>query len=306
MVSGSDSVRLESQAALRGSATGRRQRKRKIAAYVGLSIGFALSAFPLYYMLVLAMDKRGGIAIMAWPPILTPYWPLQWDNFIYALTAVDFGIYTVNSTIVATLVVVGTVLSSSLAGFVFARLRFHFSNALFIVMLATMMVPAQVVLIPQFILFRSIGWYDHPLWFPLWVPSFTGAPLAIFLFRQYFKTMPVELEDAGRIDGANPFMIFWRIFLPLCKPIMATIAVLFFLVTWNDLLGPVIYINDPNKYTVAVGLALLGGLAGEGESFTDIPTLMAGTIVAVVPPIAVFFVAQNYFVRGVVLTGLKG
>jgi ABC-type glycerol-3-phosphate transport system permease component len=279
----------------------RRGYKGRIGAYVGLAIGFVIAGFPLYYMVVLAMDKRGGIAIMAWPPVLTPYWPLQFDNFVYALTAVNFGRYFINSTIISTLVVIGTIVSSSLAGYVFARMRFHWRDGLFVVMLATMMVPTQVTLIPQFILFKAIGWYDHPLWFPLWVPSFTGAPLAIFLFRQYFMTMPAELEDAGRIDGANPFRIFWMIFLPLTKPIAATIAILFFLGSWHDLLGPIVYINEPDRYTVAVGLALF-----EGEFIIDIPALMAASVVAIVPPVTVFFFAQNYFVRGIVLTGMKG
>ena len=301
MATKAEPATIQAPAAALGATGGRRGRKGKLAAYVGLSIGFALSAFPLYYMLVLAMDKRGGIAVMAWPPVVTPYWPLQWDNFVYALTAVKFGLYFFNSTVISTLVVVGTILSSSIAGYVFARMRFHGRNGLFIIMLATMMIPGQVTLIPQFILFKTIGWYDHPLWFPLWVPSFTGAPLAIFLFRQYFMTMPAELEDAAQIDGANPFRVFWMIFLPLCKPIAATIAILFFLGSWHDLLGPIIYINDPDKYTVAVGLALF-----EGEHRIDIPALMAASVVAIVPPLAVFFVGQNYFVRGVVLTGLKG
>ncbi len=129
--------------------TRRRGYKGKLWAYIGLTLGFALSAFPLYYMLVLAMDKRGGIAVMAWPPVLTPYWPLQFDNFVYALTAVNFGRYFLNSTIISTLVVIGTILSSSVAGYVFARMRFHGRDVLFIVMLATMMIPTQVTLIPS-------------------------------------------------------------------------------------------------------------------------------------------------------------
>ena len=295
------SAGVQVQSAPAVGTTRRRGYNGKLSAYLGLTLGFALSAFPLYYMLVLAMDKRGGIAVMAWPPVLTPYWPLQFDNFIYALTAVNFGRYFLNSTLISTLVVIGTILSSSVAGYVFGRMRFHGRDALFIVMLATMMIPTQVTLIPQFILFRAIGWYDHPLWFPLWIPAFTGAPLAIFLFRQFFMTMPAELEDAGKIDGANPFKIFWSIFLPLCKPIVATIAILYFLATWHDLLGPIVYINEPDRYTVAVGLALF-----ESEFVIDIPALMAASVVAIVPPVTVFFFAQNYFVRGVVLTGLKG
>lgn len=291
----------------RRRAAARRSRAHRLKqwlAYTGLTLVSVLMIVPFYYMLVLALQERGGATLFNWPPPFVPVWPLQLGNFVYVFELagyLPFGRFYLNSTLIAVLSVVGTLLSSSIAGFTFARLRFRGRDTIFLIMLATLMVPPQVTLIPQFILFRTFNWYDT--FYPLWVPSWTGSAFAIFLLRQYFKTMPTELEDAARIDGANPFTIFWRIFLPLSGPILATIAVLVFLSSWNDLLGPIVYLSSIENYTVQIGLHWFNGSTGTS---VDIVNLMAASAVALLPSVAVFTLAQRFFVRGVVLTGLKG
>ena len=172
------------------------------------------------------------------------------------------------------------------------------------ILLSTMMVPSAVLLIPQFIMFRHLGWTDTHL--PLFVPHFFGAGAVggafnIFLLRQFFRTIPMELSDAARIDGCGEFRIFWQIILPLSKPALATIGIFTFMATWNDFLGPLIYLNSPEKLTAAVGLASFRGLYS-----TQWHLLMAASTVMTLPMIVLFFAAQKYFVQGIVLTGIKG
>ncbi len=209
-----------------------------------------------------------------------------------------FGRFFINTFIVTFLTVTGAVISSAAAGYVFARVRLKGKNVLFIIMLATLMVPPQVTLIPQFILFKQLGWLNT--WLPLWVPSWTGQAFAIFLYRQYFMTLPSELEDAARIDGATPLRIFLQIFVPLSKPIIATVGIIVFIGAWDDLLNPIIYLRDTDLYTIAVGLAFFRGQQG-----INITALMSVGLLSVIPPIIMFILMQSYFVRGVVLTGLK-
>lgn len=254
---------------------------------------------PFYWMVLLALQERGGVGLLQWPPALFPHWPIQFNNFSDGLTRFPFWRFYMNSALITVLSVSGTLVTSSIAAFAFARLRFRGRDSLFVVMLATLMVPPQVTLIPQFILFRWFQWYDT--FYPLWVPNWTGSAFAIFLLRQYFMTMPKELEDAARIDGANPFRIYWQIFLPLSKPVLATLGVLVFLGSWNDLLGPVIYLSSVDNYTVQLGLAFFNN-----SYDLDIIALMSASLISILPPIVVFIMAQGYFVRGVVLTGLKG
>ena len=276
--------------------------RKRILAYCVLTFFAVIALSPFYYMALLSLDAREGYDAIRWPPNLVPGW--RWANYTEALTAQPFGRYFINSGIVTGLSVVGAVLSSAMAGYMFARLRLHYKNGLFIVMLATLMVPNHVTLVPQYILFTKLGWYNT--WYPLWVPQWTGVAFAIFLFRQYFKTLPTELEDAAKIDGADPLAIFWRIFLPLSKPVAATVAIIVFVGSWGDLLGPIIYLEDLEKYTLPVGLAYFGVLSGGLTGSTlDVTALMAASVVSVIPPIVLFVLMQGYFVRGVVLTGLK-
>lgn len=278
----------------------RNRRIKKGLAYVVLGIASVFMILPFYYMLVLALEVRGGSGLFQWPPRLYPAWPLQLGNFAYVFEAVPLmGRYFANSTFISVTSVIGTLLSSSLVAYAFARLRFPGRNVLFIIMLATLMVPPQVTLIPQFIIFLRFGWYDT--FYPLILPHWTGSAFAIFLMRQYFMTIPSELEDAARMDGAGPFTIFWRIVVPLSKPVMATLAILVFLGTWNDLTGPLIFLKSRENFTVQVGLAQF-----KREYDVEIIGLMASSLMSLVPPLAVFLLAQKYFVRGITLTGIKG
>ena len=210
-----------------------------------------------------------------------------------------FGWFTYNSLKIAFLTVVGQSLSASLAAYAFARLRFPGREFCFMLWLGCMMIPGQVTLIPQFILFRSFGWLDTHL--PLVVPAFFGNAFGTFLMRQFFMTIPMELEDAAVVDGCTRFRIYWNIMMPLAKPAIATFAVFTFMGSWNNLLGPVIYLSSYNKMTLPVGLAFFQGQYG-----TQWPLVMAGATISVIPIIALYIGAQQYFVQGVVMSGIKG
>jgi ABC-type glycerol-3-phosphate transport system permease component len=202
--------------------------------------------------------------------------------------------------IIATSVTVGQLFSASLAAYAFARLRFRFKNVLFVIFLATMMVPSQVTLIPTFILFRAIGWVNTL--YPLTVPAFFGSAFGMFLLRQFFLSLPRELFEAAVIDGASPPYMYWRLAMPLAKPALATFGVFVFMGTWNDLITPVIYLNDMDKMTLTVVLAQLNN--GFGADYTA--HTMAGAVLSVLPLVLAFVLAQRYFVQGITLTGLKG
>jgi multiple sugar transport system permease protein len=187
--------------------------------------------------------------------------------------------------------ILGTVISCSLVAYGFARLRFPGRDFLFGVMIASMMIPGAVLMIPNFVLFKMLGWYNTIL--PLTVPAFFGAPFFIFLLRQYMLTLPLELDDAARIDGANRFQVFSQIVMPLC-----------FMGVWGDLMGPLIYLNDTDKYTVAVGLAMFQNISIYGG--TDWGAMMAGSVMSVLPCIVIYYFAQDKLIGGIASVGLKG
>ncbi len=191
-------------------------------------------------------------------------------------------------------------ITCSLGGYIFAKFDFPGKNVIFVTLLATMMVPESVLLIPQYLLFKTFGWLDSLL--PLVVPRFFGSAFYIFLLRQFFMTIPRELDEAAIIDGANHFQIFWRIMLPLSGPILITVFALSFVELWNDFFGPLIYLNSNSKMVVAVALRLF---AIPGAQL-PIHLLMAASVVSVLPVIIVFLICQRYFIRGIALTGLKG
>lgn len=221
-------------------------------------------------------------------------------NYAEAWTAKPFTHYTLNTLLITLSSIVGQVLSASLVAFAFARLEWPGRKLLFGVVLATMMLPAEVTMIPTYMIFRSLGWIDTFL--PLIVPAFLGGgAFFIFLFRQFFLTLPRELDEAARVDGCSSFGIYRFVLMPLCKPIIATIAVLSFVAHWNDFLTPLIYLNSTDKFTLALGLRFF-----QGAYTTDMHLLMAASTLALLPVIAVFFLGQKYFVRSIVLTGTKG
>jgi multiple sugar transport system permease protein len=255
--------------------------------------------FPLCWAVLSALKLPDEM--YAFPPVLIPVHPRPY-NFVEAFTAFPFALWYRNTIEIAILATLGTVVTSTIVAYGFARFDFRFKNALFIMTLATMMLPAQVSLIPRYILFHDIGWIDtlYPLWVPAW---FGGTAFAIFLMRQFLLTLPRELDEAAFIDGASYFRILWNILAPLCKPALATLAILTLIANWDSFLDPVVFLQSPDNYTVAIGIWYF-----KQQEFQITPTdqlLMASAVTSIVPPIALFFAFQRYFVQGIVLTGLK-
>lgn len=224
----------------------------------------------------------------------------EWDNFRRVLTEVfPFLRYMINTMIIVIANILGVLISCSIVGFAFARLRFRGSKVLFYILIVTMLIPWQALMVPQFLLFVKLGWYGSYL--PLIVPSFTGTAFFIFLIRQYMRTIPRDLDDAARVDGLNYWHIFWRIILPLSTPVLTVCAVFQFLWSWNNLLGPLIYLDDDSKFTVALGLANLVTLADTPWNLT-----MAANLVTIVPTVLVYFFVQKKLIGGIASVGLKG
>jgi multiple sugar transport system permease protein len=276
-------------------------RLRSIAGRVGLhGLLIALSVValvPIAWMLSTSLKPSG-----------TEYeWPIRWipgrvlfGNYVKALTVMDFGVYYRNTFTIAILATLGTTLTSAMAGFAFARLRFVGRGPLFILVLSTMMLPEAVTLIPTYIIFRTVHWIDTLL--PLIVPSWLGGgAFYIFLVRQFFLTIPHELDEAARIDGAGNLRIFWQILMPLAGPVLAVTAVFTFVDKWTQFLTPLIYLNSDQNRTVALGIALNSGMFN-----TQLNYLMADALVMTLPILVLFFVAQRYFMKGIVMTGLTG
>ena len=260
----------------------------------GLAVVFAA---PFYWSVTASISGLEGV--YASPPRL---WPeeLHFENYRKAMTILPFHLFVFNSFYVCVFCLIGQVLSASLVAYAFARLRWYGRDAWFIVLLSTMMLPAQVTMIPHYEIFRYLGWIDTLK--PLIVPSFFGGgAFFIFLMRQFFKTIPIELEEAARLDGCSSFRIFWDIMLPLSTPAVATIAVMSFIGHWQEFMAPLIYLNSFEKYTIAIGLRMFQSIYGSFPHY-----MLAASNIALIPVLILFFVAQKYFVQGIVLTGIKG
>ncbi|HAQ55841.1 MAG TPA: sugar ABC transporter ATP-binding protein [Acholeplasmatales bacterium] len=225
----------------------------------------------------------------------------QWSNFITAVQAIPFFMYLKNSLIIVVLVVTGTVFSATTAAYAFAKLRWKGRDKWFIVMLATMMLPIQVILIPTYIMYAKIGWLGTRL--PLIVPAFFGGGSAfyIFLLRQFFKGLPRELSESAVIDGANHWQIFVKIMLPLSKPAVVTVALFTFMGAWNDYFGPLIFLSNPEHWTLALGLRAFQTQYGGQYNL-----MMAASILIMLPTLIMFFFAQKTFIEGIKFTGIKG
>lgn len=270
---------------------------RKTLIYVVLAGLSLLLLAPLFWMVSTALKDRKQI--FTFPPEWLPN-PVLWNNFSDSLSAYPFGRFATNTLIIAGFNIVGVLLTASMAAYAFARLNFPGRDLIFMILLSTLMLPFAVLMIPRYIEFRELGWLDS--WLPLIVPNwFGGSVFFIFLLRQFFRTIPRDLSDAAKLDGASEFRIFWQIVLPLSKPALAVVAVFVFLDTWNDFLAPLIYITSTSKYTVSLGLSLF-----MGNYTTNWAYLMGASTLMTIPTILVFILAQRYFVQGVVLTGVKG
>jgi len=268
--------------------------------YLALVACSIVMLFPLVWMLSTSLKVIGQV--YSFPPVLIPE-PIVWGNYSEALAMFPFFLYLWNTLVIVAGVMGGNLLSCSVVAYGFAKLEGPGKNLLFALVLATLMLPEHVTLIPTFILFTKLGLVNTfwPLILPAW---FARSAFSIFLLRQFFLTIHYELSDAARIDGANNAVIFWRIVCPLAKPVLATIAVFSFMGVWNDFLHPVIYLNDDRKFTLALGLLSMIDLTPGGVIAWNL--LMAAITVVMMPMVIVYFVAQRYFIQGIALTGSKG
>lgn len=271
-------------------------RVSKGLAYMIASLVAVAFVFPLYWMVTTAL--KTDVEIFTVPPTLFPIDP-QWGNFVASTQYIPFWLYMANTLIICALTITGTVVSCSLIAYGFARVQWPGRNVVFIIYLSTIMLPAQVTMIPLYIIFRQIGWVGT-MW-PLVVPAFFGNALYVFLLRQFFMTIPNELTDAARIDGANELGIFWRIMLPLLKPALATVALFTFVATYRDFLGPLIYLTEQNQWTISLGLKMFQNMYGAQWQL-----MMAAATLTMIPTMILFFLTQRTFIEGIALTGIKG
>jgi len=276
----------------------RRRRQRAVLAYLLILAGLLWIIVPLAWMLSSAL--KDNVDIFRFPPDLIPAHP-AWGNFIAGFTAIPFLRYLGNSLIIAVPATVGTVFSAACAAYAFARLRFPGSRVIFVITLATLMVPDAVTLVPGYLIFSWLGWVGTYL--PLIVPSFFGGgAFNIFLLRQFFRSIPRELDESARIDGANFWQIFWHIILPQSISALSAVGVFDFVDHWNDFFGPLIYLSNQDQYTLTVGLASFRDIYGN----TQWNLLMADSLLATIPVVAIFFLFQRVFIQGVVVSGIKG
>jgi ABC-type glycerol-3-phosphate transport system permease component len=271
----------------------------KFTMYAFLLSACAFILLPVGWMLTAALKPDLEPVFTPTPEWFPTRW-WEWKNFQRVLTEVmPFFRYMINTMIIVTANILGVLLSCALVGFAFARLRFRGSKVLFYILIVTMLIPWQALMIPQFLFFVKIGWYNTYL--PLFVPSFFGTAFFIFLIRQYMRTIPKDLDDAARVDGLNYWQIFWRIVLPLSTPVLTVCAVFTFLGSWNNLLGPLIYLADDNKFTVSIGLANLVTRADTPWNLT-----MAANLVTILPCVLLYFFLQKRLIGGIASVGLKG
>lgn len=278
---------------------GRKRKQRhniftKLVAHICLLVGSITMGLPFVW--TVATSLKTQLEVFQFPPTWIPH-PVMWQNYVSVFQRFPFTLFLFNSTYITVVSIVGQLLTCSLAGYAFARLRFPGKNLLFLGYLATLMIPYQVTMIPLFLIMRNFGWIDSHK--SLIIP-FIAGPFGTFLMRQFFLNIPRELSDAARIDGCNPFSIYWRIMLPLAKPALATLGIFTFMWSWNSFLWPLIMINTTEKKTVTLGLA-----AFRGEYGTMWNEMMAATIICLLPILVSFLLAQKYFVRGIALTGIK-
>jgi multiple sugar transport system permease protein len=282
------------------ASTQTQHRIGQIIAYLLLLLGAAVILIPLYWMITTSLKAETKLFVL--PPQVIPD-PIVWRNYIDVWTIQPFTGYFVNTIFVTALAMSGEIISCALVAYGFARFRFPGRDVLFILVLATMMLPNIITMIPAFLIWRSLGRIDT--FSPLTVGAlFAWGPSFIFLLRQFFLTIPREIEEAAIIDGANVIDIFWKIMLPLVKPALLAIAVLSFNANWNNFMGPLIYLNTPGKYPVILGLyAFAGSLSKEAPKWHY---MMAMTVIMSLPILLLYFRAQKYFIEGLTVGGVKG
>lgn len=270
---------------------------QRVIIYALLLLGGFIMVIPFFWLLTSSLKAPSKIYIL--PPQWIPN-PIQWQNYPTAVTSIPYWKYALNTLTITVGAMLGTIITSSMAGFAYGRLRWPGRDFLFTCMLSTLMMPNVVLMIPTYILYKYLGWLDSflPLTVPYW---FGGGAFNIFLMRQFMMTIPKDLDDAARVDGANAFTIFTRLLLPLCRPALAIVAIFSFIYHWNDFMGPLIYLTNPDLRTLSLGLNYFKDMF---RVKTEL--IMAGSTIMITPIILLFLLAQRYFVQGIALTGLKG
>jgi multiple sugar transport system permease protein len=254
--------------------------------------------FLMPWAWMLSTAGKSSDLIWKMPPVWIP--PVyHWENFPEAWRMGTFGRYYLNTLFICVVAVFGVVMSSTLAAYAFARIRFPGRQILFVIVLSTMMLPIQVTLIPLYMIFSKLGWVNS--FRPLLVPLFFGDAFSIFLLRQFFMTVPRDYDDAALIDGCSRLGVLFRILMPMVRPAIIVVAIFTFTWAWNDYLGPLIYLNSPNLFTITLGLTRF-----MGRTSVEIQYLMAMTAVSTLLPVVIFFLTQRFFIQGIVITGLKG
>jgi ABC-type glycerol-3-phosphate transport system permease component len=268
----------------------------RAALYAAVIFGAIIFAFPFVWMV--STSVKPGYQVMLMPPVWIPE-TFEWKNYIRPFQELPFALFFRNTVIVTISGMTGVLISSSIAAFSFARMRFPYRDTFFVVMLATLMLPYPVTMIPTYVLFAKLGLINT--FAPLVGPEWLGSPFIIFLLRQYMMTIPLEMDDAARIDGCSWFGLYWRIILPLAGPALGVAAIYSFTFHWNDFIRPVIYLNQMDLFTVPLGMALLNS-----RYSTDFGGTMAIATMSLIPVLVVFFSAQRYFIQGIVVSGVKG
>jgi len=271
----------------------------KISVMLILVVGIIFFGFPLFWMISTSLKTTSQLNL--YPPLFWPK-PAMWKNYVEALNFLPFGLFFKNTLIIAIFFVIGNLLSCTFIAYGFARFRFPGRNILFIILISTMMIPLVVRLIPLFILFKKLGWINT--YYPFIVPAFFGDSFFIFLIRQFYRSIPFDISNAALIDGCSHIGVWWRIMIPMSKPVLAAVTIFAFQRVWNDFLAPLIFLTKTEMKTLSVGLqAFTGGVSTTVELWN---LLMAATTVFVLPVIIIFIFAQKYFVKGITMTGLRG
>lgn len=276
------------------------KRRGSVLAWVGkhvvLIVLSVIFLIPLFWMATGAFKTQADLG--AYPVVWFPG-EITLGNFLVGFQTFPFVRYFMNTLIIAVPSMIGAALSSAFVAYGIAKIRWRYANVIFGVLLATMMIPFYVTMVPLFMLYKNIGWTGTVL--PLVAPAFLGVPFYIFLMRQFLLQIPESLAEAARIDGASELGVFFRIVLPLCKPALGAVALFQFLASWSDLLGPLIYLTDSDSYTLSLGLTFFQGQTAE----SSMGPLMAMSTVIIIPVVILFFFAQKTFIEGVTMTGIK-
>ncbi|WP_098747210.1 carbohydrate ABC transporter permease [Paenibacillus sp. EZ-K15] len=267
----------------------------RLAVHILLVVGALLMIMPFLWMI--STSFKSFADSMSVPP---KWLPVEWhpDNYLRVIQTIDFGTYYLNTVIVTVGRTAGQLILCSLAAYAFASLRFPFKNAIFLALLAVLMVPSQVVMIPSFVIMREFNWLDT--FYVLIIPGIFSA-FGTFLLRQFFMTLPKDLEEAAKIDGCSYFRIYWNIYLPLSKAALVSLAIFTILASWNDLLWPLIMTSSEEMRVLSIGISSF-----QGQHSTDYPLLMAGALMATLPIIILFIFLQRYFIEGIAMNGIKG